>query len=113
MMVPKYKPLYFINSISPAKLSNVEFVSIFEDFNEYNGPILIESKDLIPLNVSHFYKDGIASMNIENIKNIHVNVHRKYDDINEFVFFRDALINESIRRDLCYEDIDDICDLYN
>jgi len=102
-MIPLYKPIYYIDSLF--SLSNNEFILLFNNFNENNGPLIVDQKKLVPLNFSHFYSCGIASVKIRDIKIKILNVNKKYDKKEEFEFVLNALVNESIRRNL-YHDSD-------
>tara|TARA_B100001175_G_scaffold304332_1_gene300219 strand:+ start:2062 stop:2397 length:336 start_codon:yes stop_codon:yes gene_type:complete len=102
-MIPLYKPMYYIDSLF--SLSNNEFILLFNIFNENNGPLIVDQKKLVPLDLSHFYTCGIASFKKCDIKIMVLNVNKKYDKKEEFEFILNALVNESIRRNL-YHDSD-------
>lgn len=101
---PLGRPLLFLNSLHT--LSDEKLISMFEIFEKNNGSIMIESNNYSPLNVSPFYKHGIASGSIKNIKGMKINPEEKIKDTNKRDFIINAFINELIKRKLINNDED-------
>ena len=81
---------------------------MYTKFEAKNGPIIIESNEKSPLNVSPFFKDGIASASYKEIKNMKINPNKKIKDDKKRDFVINAFLNELIKRNLLNEDDDSI-----
>ena len=103
---PLARRFFYLDSLH--SLKDDDLVSKFETFEKNNGTIMIESNKISPLNVSPFFKDGIASASYKEIKNMKINPNEKIKDDKKRDFVINAFLNELIKRNLLNEDYDSI-----
>lgn len=103
---PLAKRFFYLHSLH--SLKDDDLVSMYTKFEAKNGPIIIESNKMSPLNFSPFVKDGIASISFKEIKNMKINPNEKIKDDKKRDFVINAFLNELIKRNLLNEDDDSI-----
>ena len=101
---PLVKRFFYLDSLH--SLNDYDLVSMYTKFEAKNGPIMIESNKMSPLNIYPFFKYGIASASFKEIKNMKINPNEKIKDDKKREFVINAFLNELIKRNLLNEDED-------
>ena len=98
MILSKPFRVYFLYSL--LKYSDYHLKKNLEIFCEKNGDLVVIEPYACPLDLTFFYKEGIAFYHKKDIKNYVIDFHREYTDVDELVFVKGAIINELIERNL-------------
>ena len=105
MILPKAFKIFFLHSLK--KYSNYYLTQNINLFCDINGDVVIQENNIYPLDLTYFYRDGIAFFHKKDIKNYVIDFNKKYLDLDEKNFVQIAIINELIYRNLLQEEFSD------